>query len=492
MGAAGPAWGGAPSGGLAPGEAQLCRSTGHLGHECAGFAASVGSSELSSFDHCHRILLITSPKYNPTFLRIPSWVLGILAGSFWKISLLEVFALSFFLINPAFFFAGQSKFTRNIFLLGLSYSVIQLLTDIFRGTNFASSLQGVFIPLIISISINFLVACLRGRPVSHLYIFFVAFTFASTFSNILGLGALFFTWFVRNPWKWGLLTTLLPIIALQISRTSATRNVLNYFIISFVSLFLFAILSYLNDSRSGALYLVSFILSSVYFATNSSLSSIFYKKNNKTISLVLSFILILLILPPVNTFVTNTLSNSNESDDFQRILSQQNKDNSMMENLLRARPELVSSYFAIKDNPLIGQGSYALDTKNYELEKLYFFSDTLDSFERQRLLHEKFNDDYFNIHSHLFTSWIWAGIIGAIFWIYILIGIISRVASMTYSKDFFLPSIISIPLIWSILFSPLGFSNRISSSIGISLIILFAMINSIDQVSTIPRLRSSS
>ena len=59
-------------------------------------------------------------------------------------------------------------------------------------------------------------------------------------------------------------------------------------------------------------------------------------------------------------------------------------------------------------------------------------------------------------HSHLMQAWVWAGILGALFWFVVLIIIIkSLILSIRFRHELTMLTIfISIKLIWDLLFSP--------------------------------------
>jgi len=87
--------------------------------------------------------------------------------------------------------------------------------------------------------------------------------------------------------------------------------------------------------------------------------------------------------------------------------------------LLGGRTEILASSSAIMDSPIIGHGSWAKDPKYrlqiYQLSRLGYaidFSAVDNYFNRSDLI---------PAHSHFTQAWVWAGILGAIFWGWILI-----------------------------------------------------------------------
>jgi O-antigen ligase len=123
------------------------------------------------------------------------------------------------------------------------------------------------------------------------------------------------------------------------------------------------------------------------------------------------------------------------------------------------RPETLVAIQAIRDSPLLGHGSYAVDPKYILLEKdiqyQYGYTES-DSAP---------DDDSGGIpaHSHLTQSWVESGIFGGVFWIYALIltfrGILVLVSEGSPLAPLF--SFLLTGFVWDILYSPMGSFDRI-------------------------------
>lgn len=134
--------------------------------------------------------------------------------------------------------------------------------------------------------------------------------------------------------------------------------------------------------------------------------------------------------------------------------------------LLGARSELLASGQAILDSPLIGHGSWAknpyyADMVNVRMTELgYEVLGTRD-------------DDLIPAHSYLFGSWVEGGILGGIFWCYIIY-LIYKMLTIHYifniEPDQWL-IFCTILLLWDILFSPFGAEQRIIAAYQISFMI---------------------
>jgi hypothetical protein len=136
--------------------------------------------------------------------------------------------------------------------------------------------------------------------------------------------------------------------------------------------------------------------------------------------------------------------------------------------LIAGRPEILVSSAAVIDHPIVGLGSWARDFKYVEM-----LNDIQVRFGIPTDLYDTEQDaqGLIPVHSHIMGAWVWAGILGAAFWAYILwitFKGIQRLAAQprpSFLHAWFLPA-----LAWAILFSPFGMGMRIVDSLEIILI----------------------
>jgi O-antigen ligase len=122
------------------------------------------------------------------------------------------------------------------------------------------------------------------------------------------------------------------------------------------------------------------------------------------------------------------------------------------------RPETLVAIQAIRDSPLLGHGSYAVDPKynllqkDIEYQNGYTESDDPDADESGGI----------PAHSHLTQSWVESGIFGGVFWIYVLIltfrGILVLISEGSPMAPLF--AFLLSGFLWDILFSPMGSFDR--------------------------------
>lgn len=126
--------------------------------------------------------------------------------------------------------------------------------------------------------------------------------------------------------------------------------------------------------------------------------------------------------------------------------------------LVGGRPETLVAIQAIRDSPIIGHGSFAVDPRYLELEQdiqyEYGYSDS-DTPENV----------YPSIptHSHLTMAWVESGILGGLLWIYILALTVRAIMQVALLRPNLAPlySYLLVNFVWDILYSPLGSVNRL-------------------------------
>jgi hypothetical protein len=137
--------------------------------------------------------------------------------------------------------------------------------------------------------------------------------------------------------------------------------------------------------------------------------------------------------------------------------------------LVGARPEIPVSLTAIADRPILGHGSYAIDPKYilllHEYQYKYGYSESDVGAD----------PEYYGIptHSHIFTIWVEAGLLGSLFWFYTLWLIIRAVIKLSNERPPLAPLYVFffVTFFWDILFSPYGSVRRIYESFFLVLLI---------------------
>ena len=130
--------------------------------------------------------------------------------------------------------------------------------------------------------------------------------------------------------------------------------------------------------------------------------------------------------------------------------------------LLGGRTEVLATFPAIYDSPILGHGSWAKEPlyiilQNQALARLGYKV-------AWNISNEQLQEGLIPTHSYLFGAWVDGGILGAVFWVWVF-AMTARVLTRVHpATAVLLPvvSFLSFFLLWDILFSPYGTPGRIS------------------------------
>ena len=147
---------------------------------------------------------------------------------------------------------------------------------------------------------------------------------------------------------------------------------------------------------------------------------------------------------------------------------QQTKSGTGIVNLLvSGRAESFAGLMACADKPIVGWGPWAMDTGGYWLEFLNKYGDPED-YKIYYASEMRLGAGMIPCHSHITEFWLWYGIFGLLFWIYVLfvfLRFLKQDCAAVPQWYFWLAC--SIPsLTWHIFFSPFG------SRVGIPFIVV--------------------
>ncbi len=129
--------------------------------------------------------------------------------------------------------------------------------------------------------------------------------------------------------------------------------------------------------------------------------------------------------------------------------------------LLGGRTELLASIPAVYDSPLLGHGSWAKNRIYYigELRALSLLGyKGATDISRDELI-----DGLIPAHSYLLQAWVYAGVVGALFWVWVYVFIARALLHVYPPTVVLLPvaAFMAFSLFWDILFSPYGSTGRI-------------------------------
>lgn len=134
--------------------------------------------------------------------------------------------------------------------------------------------------------------------------------------------------------------------------------------------------------------------------------------------------------------------------------------------LLGGRHEVLVSLQAIADSPILGHGSWAEDRK---------YIDLLMAMTRSE--GQEIEASYFGAliptHSYLTGAWVEAGMLGGLFWIFIMFQLVKVLGNLFQIRDPMSPLVVFVclTLMWDILFSPFGADRRVVVAYEIVLVV---------------------
>lgn len=150
---------------------------------------------------------------------------------------------------------------------------------------------------------------------------------------------------------------------------------------------------------------------------------------------------------------------------------------SILTLLMAGRSEFFVGAYACLQKPFIGYGPWAVDREGFYEHFVTQYGDAEDiaAFEKNRKWQERVGYrriGFIPAHSHVISFWLWFGIFGLLFWLYVLF------QYMRYFKkdlatvpQWFGPlGIFAAPFLWNFFFSPLG--ARVPTGIFIVLIMM--------------------
>jgi hypothetical protein len=335
---------------------------------------------------------------------------------------------------------------KSIYVLMALWLGNQIFTDIYRGTASIDWMRGNAGILFFATNLAFL-TILLARNQRRKIVFIVAFA----------IGSLLVAWFLPSqfaeddPWKFGYSTgvNLLAVLA-----SSYLFHLRRYLFSGIVLLGIVAV-NLKENFRSPILLLLIAIVLTVPIIPERIADLRLLPRNGSMARVAILVTLVTVAAWASSVLVRMATNSSLVSEEAQA----KNQTQLQAGLLLGGRPEILVSSRAVLEHPIAGWGSWARDYKYVEM-----LSDIQADYGIQTDLVDAEEDQggLIPTHSHLMGAWVWAGIFGAIFWIYIfqltckaLLQISIQQPPLALFYAFLLAT-----LLWDILFSPFQASRR--------------------------------
>lgn len=392
-------------------------------------------------------------------------IIGIFAIS----DIISLIFLPFLLIERNLF---REKLFSKLILFLILWMVSTFLSDIYNKTDLLNSLKGFFtlIPFFSCLVFSY---WLLKKNLDLINWFLWGYIFSFILSAGLGFDA-FYIEMIKNKGVNSIeeLGHYNKIFVWIISSFITGAFSITYFRFypKLVLFFLFVLSLFQLFEGSRGLFLITFscslfifyFLRLINYNFSNFLNSFYF--NFKKLSMFIFQFGIVLFLSYFIYFlsVTNGLLGETELEKFQI-----QKDTKI--GLLSGRKEFVSSFLAIKDSPIFGHGSFAVDKKGYAIEAALITGDDYT----YNVLYKTEDEFQIPAHSHIWHAWVTNGFLGAFFWFFVLFKILLKFFRY-YLLDF--PKYLAFALLalgnafWNILFSPF------SQKPYLSMIIIFFIV----------------
>lgn len=360
----------------------------------------------------------------------------------------------------------KAGFLSLLLLAGLWF-ISALATDLYRQTPYELMLRGLAPPLVIL----FVTPCLFSLMHRNILVFkwgvvgFVATAFLSVFFIQTGSS-------IANALAEGI-TAREAAVEYKLTFISLVKNALglvpSLYFLSFPALSIIltvglAVLGLFQGGRS--IFLVLCVSAGMMIMVYGKAARM--RRISKKI-IMLSFGLLLLTYVAKETYEYAAVHEYLGAKELEKY--EQQSDSRI--GLLSGRSHFIHCIYAIRDSPVLGHGSWARDVHDYRGRALAWLGDAEALDRHYRHLREP---AVLSGHSHIMTSYIWNGLGGAIFWIYVLVLLYKTIRyRLGLVPELYGYLALVLPaMLWNILFSPFG--GRVMASFIIVICLLLRYI----------------
>lgn len=372
-----------------------------------------------------------------------------------------IFTLYLFLCNNKVRLLSE-PLPRKILLFGGLWLISQIVTDLIRGTSTENILRGWASIIFFLLDFCAIYIIARRKPGSlrilvlgsALGVIFSVLLYPSDYSQV-------------EPWKFGYGPPLTMLALLYLSTGNRYRA--KYGQMLLVLLGVSSI--YLNARSLGGLTILTAAL--LYLGQQFGYGRFAgqHSQPGRLFGLAAGAMLaVLCTLLAYQWFADSGYLPEKGAEKFQTYKS---KDAGLPGLIFGSRPEIFISSQAVLDSPIIGHGSWAEDARYGNMYYAVIAALGWDV-DEATLKDSVESSELIPTHSVLMQAWVWAGLLGAVFWIFIL-RIITHSAFFSFTEPHALQplAIFSyVSAIWNLLFSPFGANQRFYWALAIVIIFI--------------------
>jgi hypothetical protein len=380
----------------------------------------------------------------PFFQFVQIKIIGVLSGS--DVLLL----LSFFYLAARLRLRVSTPLAKKFIVLCLLWLLSQIATDLIRHTgvqDLARTWSSISVTLVV---FTVLFTLLYGRPRR-----IILYGWGCAFGGIIAFFVRPNDFAADYPWKFGLALPVTTAVVLLASRKECRGNLPIQLCI------IIGVINVLLGARSMGEFCLAAAMY-VFFTRNvHKKKSITVKLQTKTkVAIAISLLLSAGGLAWAYQYVAG---HGMLGEDAQSKFNAQSA--GKFGFLLGGRTEILGSLPAIYDSPLIGHGSEAKNPKYLLIEQetlaVLGYDQVAAGFEQT----EEEGSGAIPTHSYLFSAWVWAGVLGAVFWAWVW-SLALRTLIRAYPRTLYLLPLVAFgafELLWDIVYSPYGTYSRISA-----------------------------
>lgn len=339
---------------------------------------------------------------------------------------------------------------HKILLFGGFWLLSQIATDVIRNSPAENYLRGW--AAIIFFLIDFAAVYLIIRKnITRARMIVLGFALGGLFQYIVApteYGA-------YEPWKWALAmpVTLLLLLYLDVKKARAGLMLLTLIALGLIDV-------YLNARSMGGMTIVAGLI--IYLSRQTRFRAMFMRRLNRGKIILLVAVGIGAVGLLLATYQWAAESGYLPEDVTQKYEMTKSSSLGILGLVLGGRIEFVASTQAVMDSPIIGHGSWAEDRKYALL--LLEVNKILGTDRDMAQLEAGVNQsDLIPAHSHILQAWVWAGLLGAIFWFAVLNFIFKALLAVMRYPNVLQPITVffCVSAIWDIFFSPFGSIMRL-------------------------------
>lgn len=373
------------------------------------------------------------------------------------------------LLFAAYLFCSINKFRyltesfpRKIIFLGSLWLFSQIVTDLIRDTSSEDFLRGWAAIVFFLIDFCALYVMVRKRPDvirililgSALGTFFSIIVLPTDFSEV-------------EPWKFGYGYPVTMLVLLYLSNGNRFKSKSGLLLLVLLGMF-----SVYSNARSlGGMTVLTAVL--LYLSKQPSLRSYATQRITRFKLIGIIGIALLSVIFIASVYQWSAESGYLPEKVTEKYQQGKNKVGGVLGIIVGGRGDILVASQAVIDSPIIGHGSWAKNPKYKYLlyEAIVNLGVVVDLARIKKNLE---SNDLIPAHSVILQAWIWAGLLGAVFWLYVLKFILCNMIVAIFSYNPLKPLIlfIAIASIWNLLFSPFGANVRMFWGIYLMLFIV--------------------